>query len=155
MPLKLNVGASRKVGDNNYGSRGASVHLEVELDSSLINYPDKLQERIRHLFNQVHVSLTEELGRSGNVNGQAPTNHASQPTGPADPLNGGAPQNGKQNGSPRLATPAQIKALYGISKRQGMDLHEVLRERCGLERPEDLSLKQASALIDSFKSSDA
>jgi hypothetical protein len=153
MPLKLNVGASRKVGDDNYGSRGASVHMEVELDASLINYPDKLQERIRHLFGQVHTSLAEELGRSGN--GHAPSNHAAKPTAPAEPLNGGAPKNGKQNGSQRLATPAQIKALYGISKRHGMNLHQVLRERCGLERPEDLSLKEASALIDSFKSSDA
>ena len=35
MPLKLNVGASRKVGDNNYGSRGASINLEMELDGTL------------------------------------------------------------------------------------------------------------------------
>ena len=29
MPLRTNVGVSRKVSDNNYGSRGASVNLEV------------------------------------------------------------------------------------------------------------------------------
>src|SRR5207245_8366813 len=52
MPLRLNVGASRKVTDNNYGSRGASVNLELELelDASLVADSPKLRERIRELF---------------------------------------------------------------------------------------------------------
>jgi hypothetical protein len=36
MPLKLNVGLSRKIGEENYGSRGASVNLELELDAGCI-----------------------------------------------------------------------------------------------------------------------
>ncbi|MGZ0174755.1 MAG: hypothetical protein ACKVHE_35095 [Planctomycetales bacterium] len=31
MPMKLNVGLSRKIGEPNFGSRGASVNLELEL----------------------------------------------------------------------------------------------------------------------------
>ena len=34
MPLKLNVGVSRKVGLPDYGSVGASCNVEVELDST-------------------------------------------------------------------------------------------------------------------------
>ena len=66
MPLKLNVGASRKVTDNNYGSRGASVNLELEFDTGLASEPDKLHERIRHLFGLVRASLTEELNGGAN-----------------------------------------------------------------------------------------
>src|SRR5262245_16975493 len=77
MPLKLNVGASRKVTDNNYGSRGASVNLELEVDASLAAEPGKLQEEIRRLFGLVRASLAEEL----NGHGPADTNgHTSTRT---------------------------------------------------------------------------
>ena len=36
MPMKLNVGVSRKVGLPDYGSVGASCNLELELESGLI-----------------------------------------------------------------------------------------------------------------------
>ena len=34
--LKLNIGLSRKVGEANFGSRGASVNLELEVESGLV-----------------------------------------------------------------------------------------------------------------------
>ncbi len=33
--IKLNAGFSRKVGEPNYGSRGASVNVELELESDI------------------------------------------------------------------------------------------------------------------------
>jgi hypothetical protein len=142
MPLKLNVGLSQKVGEANYGSRGASVNVEMELESSLVGEPAKLQERIRQLFGIVRTSLTEELNGTGNAsaNGHPKAENAAKNASGRD-------------ANFRAATQSQIKALFGISKNQNVDLIRLLRERYRVERPDDLSLKQASALIDELKKS--
>ena len=49
MPLRLNIGLNKKVGEPNYSSRGASVNLEVEVDSSLVTEPARFQEKVRQL----------------------------------------------------------------------------------------------------------
>ncbi len=63
--LKLNAGLSRKVGEPNYGSRGASVNVELEVESSLISDPDGLLNRIRGLFDLARKSVDEELNGDG------------------------------------------------------------------------------------------
>ena len=63
--IKLNAGFSRKVGEANYGSRGASVNLELELESSVVSDADKMHERIRSLFALAKKAVDEEL-RNGN-----------------------------------------------------------------------------------------
>lgn len=68
--LKIQVSISKKVGEANYGSRGASVNLELEMDSSLIGDADRLKERIRHLFGLAKASVDEELAAGA---GHAPT----------------------------------------------------------------------------------
>jgi hypothetical protein len=68
--MKLNVGLSRKVGEPNYGSRGASMNLELELDNSLVEQPKRLRDRIRQLYQLAKASVDEEL----NANSQEPVN---------------------------------------------------------------------------------
>jgi hypothetical protein len=143
MPLRLNVGASQKVSDERYGSRGASVNLEVELDSALAMEPAKLQERVRQLFSLVRQSVTDELAkRTEKVDSQASSEESY------------APPTKKPTSTPRLATSRQVKALQAIAKQQGFDLLEVVRDRYGLDRPEDFTLQQASELITALKSGD-
>ena len=62
--IKLNAGVSRKVGEPNYGSRGASVNVELELESSVVNDTEALYEKIRRLFALAKRSVYEELGIS-------------------------------------------------------------------------------------------
>ena len=72
--IKLNAGFSRKVGEPNYGSRGASVNVELEVESSLVGDPDGLMARIRNLFDIARQSVDAELANgSSNVDGGAAT----------------------------------------------------------------------------------
>jgi hypothetical protein len=138
MPLRLNVGASQKVSDERYGSRGASVNLEIELDAALVLEPAKLQERVRQLFCLVRQSVSEELARRHASAGARTTSEQSL-----------APAEAKPRG--RLATSRQIKALYAIAKQRKADLLDIVRDRLGLDRPEACTIQQASALITALK----
>jgi hypothetical protein len=141
MPLKLNVGASKKIADNNYGSRGASVNVEMELDSTLVAEPAKLQDKIRQLFGLVRVSLAEELN-GGN----------GSPKPADDNSNGAAPaSNGQGSNLPRPATQSQVKAIHAISRSKQVNLGKLLRDRFHVGKPDDLSIKEASSLIDELK----
>ena len=97
--LRLNAGFSRKVGEANYGSRGASVNVELEVESNLINDPEALTGRIRKLFDLVRRSVDEELnGNRQSVSGQ--------PDG-----TGQKPDNGNDRERVRHATASQVRAI--------------------------------------------
>lgn len=155
MPMKLNVGASRKVTDNNYGSRGASINVEMELDSSLVAEPAKLQDKIRQLFGVVRVSLAEELNANGHAPPTLPTNghHA----GPSPNGNGNGNGNGHSNGAlpretrARPVTTSQIKALHAIARSNDVNLGQFLYAGFGTYVAEDLTLQQASQAIDDLR----
>jgi hypothetical protein len=133
MPLKVNVGLSRKIGEANYGSRGANVNIEMEFDSTLVSEPGKLQSRIRQLFGLMRASLSEELNGSNGA------------------TNGNGSDNGQKNATARRATQSQVKAIYAIAKSQHLDLSPWLRERFQVIKPEELGIKEASQAIDELK----
>ena len=148
MPLKTNIGVSRKVADNNYGSRGASVNLEVELDSTLINDPERFHERIRQVFRLAQQAIDEELTRqTGNVetNGHASANGNGHHNG-----NGNGHATSRRSGG-RRATASQARALRSIADRLGINLAAELHNRFGVNDPEELSITEASQTIDELK----
>jgi hypothetical protein len=51
------------------------------------------------------------------------------------------------------ATPNQVKAINSIARRWDVDLLAILRQEFEVERAEELTLRQASALIDRLKDS--
>jgi hypothetical protein len=143
MPLKLNVGLNRKVGEANYGSRGASVNFEVEIESSLVREPDELRSKIRYLFGLAKEAVAEELNGHGRdeheSNGHNSNGHASNGNGNTRTQAG------------RGATASQVRAICAIAGRQRLDLPAELRSRFGVDRPDDLAIAQASEFIDAIK----
>jgi len=135
MPMKLNVGLSKKVGQPDYGSLGANCHLEVELEADLLRQPDDLHEKIRYLFRLARESVEEELKGKAGANGQP--YHS----------NGNGTRNGRQ------ATQSQVRAIQAIADRQRIDLPQLLQSRFGASCPDDLSVRDASGLIDELKAS--
>jgi hypothetical protein len=123
MALRLNIAASRKIGEPNFGSRGATVGLELEVDASLVEQPRQLHERIRRLFRLARQSVDFELGRTA---GEAASDRAPDT---------------------RLATDRQIHAIYAIAQRRGLNLAAELQARFEVERLEDLSVAEASQMI--------
>ena len=62
MPLKLNVGLMKKIGQPHYGSLSASCHLEIELESSLLERdPEATLDRIRRTFAACRRAVETEL----------------------------------------------------------------------------------------------
>ncbi len=157
MPLKTNIGVSRKVADNNYGSRGASVNLEVEMDSTLINEPERFHDRIRQVFRLAQQAIDEELGRqhgtASHQTNDSGNGHAAHPA-----HNGGNVNGQRTNGNGRAATNASDKQLeYARQLAKSI-------QGLGIRRLEDLAQKMfgkslvvlttldASGLIDTLKS---
>ncbi len=158
MPLKLNVGVSKKVGLPDYGSAGATCNLELELDARLLETDlDGFHQRVRSVYIAAQQAVHDELAR---LQGQPTLAPDGRPV-----ASGG---NGHRNGASghaavaarpaavgnrlrKAATASQVRAITAIARRQNADLEGLLRDEYGVDRAEDLTLRQASALIDRLK----
>ena len=170
MPMKLNVGLSRKVGEPNYGSRGATVNLELELDSTLVAEPERLQERIRELFGLAKASIDEELHIEPTqpaANMQRSTTqpatphrqpHATGRNGASRSTTNGYRSNGNgrpPTNNPPPATASQIRALHAISNRLGLNLETEIQDRFDITDAATLTIAEASQLIDDLNNNTA
>ncbi len=64
MPLRLNVGISKKLGLPEYSSVGASCHIELELESRLLESDlDAFQEQVRDVYIACNQAVNDELAR--------------------------------------------------------------------------------------------
>jgi hypothetical protein len=148
MPLKLNVGYSKKIGQPDYGSLGASCNIEVELDQYLVFHDlDGLHAKIKQVFVAARQAVQDELHR----------NESGTPA--TSPQNGNSGQhaasgNGQANAqrrSGRKATASQVRAINSIADRLQLDLAKWLHEKFGMNVPAELSIGDASHAIDDLK----
>ena len=170
MPMTVKVGLSKKVGQRDFGSLGASCEIELELDGGLHFHDlDGLQQKVGAAYTACRQAVNDELrGQTGvaspALNSNAADRTQSNTNGPERGAGDGSPRgnpsrdsdhgaNGSQNGrvthgSKRAATSAQVRALHSIATRQNFNLTKLLRERFHVFKAEELSLREASQLID-------
>jgi hypothetical protein len=150
MPLSLNVGLSKKVGLPDFGSLGAQCHVQLELESSLLETDlERFHQHVRRAYlacaQAVHEELARQLPTSQLVNGSAAA-HAPSGTKPA--ANG---QPARRTSAARKATQSQVRAIQAIASRQEVDLERLLSRRFRATSAAELSITQASQLIDELK----
>ncbi len=147
MPLKLNVGLSKKIGQPDYGSLGASCHVEVELDQSLVfDDLDGFQERVTRAYAACRQAVLDELARHQvDTNTQDANGQAKTPPMPGNPTNG---HNGHRASQKQLD---YVQQLASQVRGLGVRRLETLATKMFGKPLADLSSLDASGLIDVLK----
>ena len=160
--LRLNIGFNRKLGEANFSSRGASVNLEIEVESGVVREPDKLQAKIDYLFKLAKASVDAQLNGTSppqqpqpaaNNNGNNGNNgNGTHANASAGQTNGNA--NGSSNGNGHHASEKQLnfanqlaKGIRGLGTRR----LESLSGRMFGKPLAGLTSLDASSLIDTLK----
>jgi hypothetical protein len=147
MPLKLNVGLSKKIGQPNYGSLGATCHLELELESSLLQTDaDAFQQRVRQAYAACRRAIDAELAathwrRSERLNTDRPTESATA----AD-----VGATGGETAAELPASASQLNYVRRLASRIGRAAAlriEVLAQRSYGKPLNELSREEATRLI--------
>lgn len=148
MPLKLNLGLSRKIGQPDYGSLGASCNVEIELEHSLLEHDlDGFHDRVRKVYIACRQAVNDELAR--------------QQAGLVEPESNGSPQH--RNASHALnghgthghsASARQLEYARELAKQVtgvGVRRLETIAQKMHGKPLAGLSSIEASALIDLLK----
>jgi hypothetical protein len=171
MPLTLNVGISRKLGQADFGSFGAHCNLTVELDPAVLQGDaDALQRHVRHAYAACSRAVNEELARQMGGEVPAPTanSHAAAAgsvPAPATRTTGGNGQTATQDGNNGGNGSNGSNGHHGPSQKQIGYINQLARGIRGLGvRKLDqltgrmygkplagLSSLDASSLIDTLK----
>lgn len=162
MPLKVNIGLSKKLGLPNYGSAGASCHVEFELDSGqLVQDLDGFHRHIRHAYVACRQAVQEELGRQLNPAPQAAEAGEGEADSPDSDSSSGAPA----GSTTTPATLGLVQASARASERQVNYVHHLAHGLPGMtprrleilaatvcgKRIAHLTSADASHLIDTLK----
>ena len=152
MPLKLNVGISKKVGLPDYGSLGTTCNVEVEVDSGLIfDDLDGFHQKVRQAYVACAQAVNDELARQQPSASQTVTQMpAATPTGSAA-TNGNGNRNGTNGGGASQKQLNYANQLAGQINGLGARRLEALATKMFGKPIAGLSSLDASGLIDTLK----
>ena len=144
MGMKISVGLQKKVGQPNYGSLGASCHVEFEIDAAVIeNNLDGFHNKVNGAYLACRQAVNAQLRQQELGQSQAPSAENRKQS---------------QNGSSRTetdrggaVTPNQLRAIYAITKRLRLNPQQLVHERFDRYVPEDLTIREASQMLDELK----
>jgi len=148
MVHKVTIGLQQKIGQPNFGSIGASCSIEVHLDDDEAMCPELVTARVRQAFAQCRECITKELSMHDGMPVVEPPARESMPANKARNTSRG---NAASNRTPRTATEAQVRAIRAIASKAGVSLASELEQEFGVHSPNQLTIAQASQLIDSLK----
>jgi len=158
--LKLSCGISRKVGEPNFGSRGASLSIELELEGQAINDPPALRQRIESLFLIARQAVEQELGQSAARHNAGPLDSQNRPSD--------EPPTEEFAEEPEVAQPADLPPANRLISARQMDfiltlarsrhlsnqtMAQLCQEAGGVDDLAQLTRPQASEVIDRLQRS--
>jgi hypothetical protein len=142
MAMKIHVGLQKKVGQPNYGSLGASCQIEFEMDSTLLeSNMDGFHDRVNGAFMACRQAVNLQLRQQESERAVESTTSIQKQL----------PERRPESQRSGTVTPNQLKAIYGMARRQRIDLQKLLHERFDRYVPEDLTIREASELLDELK----
>ena len=142
MAMKIHVGLQKKVGQPNYGSLGASCQIEFEMDSTLLeSNMDGFHDRVNGAFMACRQAVNLQLRQQESERAVESTTSIQKQL----------PERRPETQRSGTVTPNQLKAIYGMARRQRIDLQKLLHERFDRYVPEDLTIREASELLDELK----
>lgn len=150
--IKVSANLSKKVPlpNQEYSMVQCGGSLEIEVSDSDVDQPEHIKAKVARLYHLLDEAIDSQIKLA--VSG-VPV-QSSKPTAPSNgnhqpPVNRvtTATQTSKRGA---LATAAQVRAIHAIASRNGVQLESVLSE-FGVGKPEELTVKAASELIDKLK----
>ena len=150
MPLRLQLSVARKVGQPDYGSVQALCQIDMELSNDALDDQERLQSHVRRAYNECATAVADELARQTDSPIAAKRN--GHPNGHDSNGNGNG-HRGPSNGNGRKATASQVRAIHALANKNRINIGSRLLESHGCDRPDDLSIQQASEVIDELKGS--
>jgi len=146
MAAKLSVGLQKKLGLPGYSSIGASCHVEFEVETSLMESNlEGFHKKVHSAYSACQQAVNEQLARYQSTSTNLSDQSRSQLNSQTDPN----PHQVRQESS--RATRNQLRSIFAIARNQGLDPLQLVRKRFNLDQPEDLTIREASSLIDELK----